>query len=320
MARLFARDSFDMDDLNLFRLVSYGSGSDFYDNAYETFNGITYQDIVEIRWAGGAYSTFFAGSSINFNAASQTITGGTVTGILETYGSFDESGWGIQKVSLSAKAIFDAAMTSSTSDDDSLIRQALSGSDIVRLSSGSDRARGYGGDDSMFGNGGNDSIYGGDGRDRLEGGTGDDRLDGGSGNDSLSGGDGADRLFAGSGRDVLNGERGKDRIYGGTDSTGDVFVFGSRYSSAVGDNRDIIYNFSKGSDDIDLRGIDARSGSPDTNNMFAWSGKTAAGHSVWWKATDSGVLLRADVNGDARADFELLLADVTSISSGDVLL
>ena len=174
--------------------------------------------------------------------------------------------------------------------------------DTFDLSGAADHARGFGGNDVMRGHGGAD------------------RLDGAAGSDVLIGGAGADVLNAGTGQDRLVGGAGKDRLQGGTDALTDVFVFNARTDSIVGANHDTILNFSTGKNDINLRGIDADVGSRSSNEAFAWSGHAAKGHSVWWTADDKGVLLQADVTGDAKADFETRLWNTDAIALGDILL
>ena len=70
----------------------------------------------------------------------------------------------------------------------------------------------------------------------LDGSAGDDLLIGGTGNDTLFGGNGADRLIGGAGRDFLVGGAGADD-----------FVF------ATGSGSDVIRDFVRGTDQIDLR-------------------------------------------------------------------
>jgi Ca2+-binding RTX toxin-like protein len=70
----------------------------------------------------------------------------------------------------------------------------------------------------------------------LDGSAGDDLLIGGAGDDTLFGGNGADRLVGGAGRDFLVGGAGAD-----------VFVF------ATGSGSDVIRDFVRGADQIDLR-------------------------------------------------------------------
>lgn len=143
---------------------------------------------------------------------------------------------------------------------------------------------------------------------RLEGNKGANGLIGGGGDDRLLGGGGPDRLIGGTGGDILVGGRG-----------GDDFVFQSRRDSRPGGDRDLIRDFDPGSDDIDLRAIDARAGT-GRDDDFGWSGRSAAKHSVWWSTDDGDVILKADVTGDRRADIAVRIEDLGRIGAGDVLL
>lgn len=149
--------------------------------------------------------------------------------------------------------------------------------------------------------------------------AGDDAVWAGRGSDQVCGHSGADRLFGEVGADTLVGGAGKDRQYGGADDMSDTFVFTTRAESVAGAERDLVFDFLRGLDDLDLKGIDAR---PTTtgDDAFAWTGQTAGAHAVWWKLMTEGVLVRADVNGDAAADFEVVLKGATSLVAGDVLL
>lgn len=171
----------------------------------------------------------------------------------------------------------------------------------------------------IIGTSDSDTLSGSAEHDRISGRAGHDVLRGDAGDDRLAGGSGNDRLHAGIGADILQGGAGRDQLHGGTDSSKDTFVFTRASDSAVGWRRDVILNFTPGSDAIDLQGIDAVA-STAANESFRWADQTASAHSVWWKATTEGILLRADVNGDARADFEVYLKGVESIGSWDVVL
>ena len=91
---------------------------------------------------------------------------------------------------------------------------------------------------------GNDVLKGNKLGNELEGNSGDDRLYGYAGEDTLEGGPGADRLYGSAGNDTLSGGPGNDRLSGGADA--DVFVF------TPGDGEDIITDFTRGEDKIDL--------------------------------------------------------------------
>lgn len=124
----------------------------------------------------------------------------------------------------------------------------------------------------LYGGDGNDTVYGGSHSDGLYGDAGDDRLSGGAGADDLYGGLGRDTLYGGADGDYLHGGSGADRIVGGAgydrmwgDSGADTFVFTSSADSphtrSVYDYEpngiDIIEDFARGYDKIDLSAIDA---------------------------------------------------------------
>ncbi len=198
----------------------------------------------------------------------------------------------------------------------------LAGSDGVdRLSGGSSNDTLYGGNgtDTLTGDGGNDVLSGGDGRDRVSGGSGNDRVFGTEGADTLLGGSGNDVLYGGTGFDQIYGGTGLDRMYGGADLGPDVFVFATVGESTPGSLRDLIYDFQVGRDHVDLRQIDANADAVG-NQRFAFNGSSPADYAVWALQFRGDIILRADVDGDARADFELRLVGVANVGAGDFFL
>jgi Ca2+-binding RTX toxin-like protein len=193
---------------------------------------------------------------------------------------------------------------------------------------GNDKIYGNGGNDRLLGSDGNDTVEGGTGADELSGGNQNDTLRGGDSKDKLSGGDGADKLFGdksddtlsgGTGRDTLTGGLGRDVISGGADK--DVFDFNSISESPDGSNRDVIESFQRGTDDIDLRTIDAKTG-VSGNNGFKFIGtdsfKDVKGE-LRIKDLGSQVIVQADVNGNGNADFEIKV-NAGSLAKSDFLL
>ncbi|OKH29985.1 hypothetical protein FACHB389_25085, partial [Nostoc calcicola FACHB-389] len=87
--------------------------------------------------------------------------------------------------------------------------------------------------------------------DTISGTGNNDDLFGGLGNDSLLGGDGNDRLFGEQGNDQLSGGEGSDTLYGGAGN--DQFVLENFRGSVGAKNLDIVTDFQKGADKIDLR-------------------------------------------------------------------
>ncbi|MDN3713084.1 M10 family metallopeptidase C-terminal domain-containing protein [Paracoccus cavernae] len=165
-------------------------------------------------------------------------------------------------------------------------------------------------DDLVRGNGGNDLIWGGDGNDLVYGQTGNDTLYGNAGNDTLNRGAGSDRLIGGAGRDVL---------WGGNDASRDTFVFSALIHSKVGAQRDVIQDFQHGVDVIELTTLDSNV-SVAGNQNFLFGGATAIANGVWYGSANGGVIVRGDINGDKVADFEIFVANVTSVTATDFLL
>jgi serralysin len=127
------------------------------------------------------------------------------------------------------------------------VRNVISGgrgNDTLSGGDGRDRLSGDAGRDLLRGDAGNDFLFGRNGRDQIFGGTGHDKIKGGSWHDKLHGDEGADKLFGGGGNDYLSGGAGNDQLTGGGGN--DRFVF------QAGDGSDLITDFTKGSDVIDI--------------------------------------------------------------------
>jgi len=152
MATLIADVPLNMTDLNFYRVTSGYVDSNFYPDANETIYGRDYADVLEVEWKqkGSYLLSVFGGYGLTTDG-SGNVTGGTVTGYLETYwnGSDWVAGWGIEDASVSATSLYAAFKTSSTADDYAIIKQILSGDDSITGSTGKDVLIGYGGDDLM---------------------------------------------------------------------------------------------------------------------------------------------------------------------------
>ncbi|PBC01674.1 hypothetical protein CK220_25195 [Mesorhizobium sp. WSM3860] len=147
-------------------------------------------------------------------------------------------------------------------------------------------------------NGGDDALYGNGGADIILGMAGNDTLFGQSGNDTLNGGDGNDRLVGGAGADALTGGAGADTFY---------------YGSAVSDsapgagNFDTITDFVHGVDKIDLSPIDAAAAPGDQAFLFGGQNAATVANSITWSEVGGNTIVRADVNGNTTADFQITL-------------
>ncbi|MEZ9841099.1 VWA domain-containing protein, partial [Vibrio sp. 10N.261.51.C5] len=102
---------------------------------------------------------------------------------------------------------------------------------------------------------GDDYVYGEKGIDVIFGSAGNDYLDGGQGNDGLRGGTGNDTVKGGAGEDILIGGLGNDILTGGSDD--DIFKFVNQDTTSSRNDirdgeRDVITDFTKGQDKIDL--------------------------------------------------------------------
>lgn len=157
----------------------------------------------------------------------------------------------------------------------------------------------FGSADTITGSGGNDYLIGLGGNDTMSGGGGKDTLDGGKGKDDIEGGNGKDKLVGGAQRDTLTGDAGAD-----------VFVFAKAKDTGVGASKhDIVTDYNaEGGDVIDLRKM-------NDNDDFHLGGNafdSEAGEIIGFQNAPGEFLVQGDLDGDAIADFEILL-------SGDLL-
>jgi len=199
------------------------------------------------------------------------------------------------------------------------------GNDQLDGGADNDQLDGGIGNDTLLGGTGLDTLLGGDGNDSLDGGADDDQLDGGIGNDVLIGGSGNDLLLGGDGTDRLDGGIGADRLLGGlgadtlTGGAGnDVFAF-----TTTDKVTDIITDFVRGQDKVDLTGIDAIA-ARDGVQAFRYIGggnfTGGQGGQLRFYTEGNNGFLAGDVDGDRVADFTIRLDGVTRFQVGDLIL
>lgn len=166
------------------------------------------------------------------------------------------------------------------------------------------------------------SVAGGTGSDTLLGGTQDDALAGDDGNDLLSGRGGEDDLLGGAGNDILKGGDGDDVLRGGAGADSlrggagaDSFVFAGASELRTAGPFDTIADFQRGTDLIDLSGF---AGTFAFNGTGGFAG--GGTRSVIWSLAGSAVTLRVDGDGDGTSDGSIVLAGITTLSAGDLVL
>jgi Ca2+-binding RTX toxin-like protein len=145
----------------------------------------------------------------------------------------------------------------------------------------------------------------------IKGNDGKNSLRGGGGNDALNGGAGEDTLDGGAGRDILFGGAGADR-----------FVFQAASDSPFGGQRDYISDFVAGLDTIDLAAIDASTALGGDQGFSFIGGGAFSRTAGELQAVFSGAntLVSGDVDGNGRADFQILVAGHVALQASDFVL
>ncbi len=140
---------------------------------------------------------------------------------------------------------------------------------------------------------------------------------GGSGADTIIGNEAANTIRGGAGNDVIDGNAGADSLYGGTGA--DTFLF-DQLSDSSPTAIDRIFDFTSGSDRIDLSRIDARTNVAGDQAFTLVTSFTGVSGQLTrsYSATNNTTTIRADVNGDGVADFVLYVNG--QIASTDLIL
>jgi serralysin len=102
----------------------------------------------------------------------------------------------------------------------------------------------------------------------------------------------------------------------------DYFGFTSLTDSVRGSNRDVISDWTSGTDKIDLHAIDANTKTVG-DQAFSWigtkgfTGKAGQLHTAF---DGPNTVIEGDVNGDRIADFQIQLNGKFSLAAGDFIL
>jgi Ca2+-binding RTX toxin-like protein len=142
----------------------------------------------------------------------------------------------------------------------------------------------------------------------MKGNTGDNRLDGGVGTDTLDGGAGDDVIVGGLGGDLLRGGSGAD-----------VFVVAHAFGPTL--ETDIVYDFVRAHGDrLDLGGVDANTLVDGDQAFVLVANFTRHAGEMTLLLAGTQTLLRLDVNGDGRADYQMKINGNVTGASGDWVL
>ncbi|PNB71284.1 hypothetical protein C1X64_25740 [Pseudomonas sp. GW456-E7] len=217
-----------------------------------------------------------------------------------------------------------------------------------------DRLVGNAYNNSLDGGNGDDTLSGGLGNDVLRGATGNDTINGGSGVDTatyegaasgvkvdlniktasqntlgagvdrllsienLTGSSYADTLKGDAAANVLTGGLGKDTLIGGAGS--DIFDFNSLLETGtISSTWDVISDFVRGSDKIDLSTLDANTATTANDAFNAIIGSTTAFTAAGQLKVANGVLY-GNTDADNTAEFAIQITGVTSLSTSDFIL
>ncbi|WP_166362084.1 calcium-binding protein [Pseudomonas akapageensis] len=181
-----------------------------------------------------------------------------------------------------------------------------SGVTLTLNDSGAATASGISGADVVVGI---ENLIGSNSADKLTGSSGDNLLDGGRGNDQLSGGDGNDILIGGLGKDILTGGAGAD-----------VFKFTTLSETGVtSSTRDVITDFVRGIDKIDLSVLDANTATNADNSFTTFIASTAAFTAAGQLKFSAGVLY-GNTDSDAAAEFTVQLTGITTLDTTDLIV
>jgi len=143
----------------------------------------------------------------------------------------------------------------------------------------------------------------------LTGNSADNVLNGGAGADILLGGTGNDRLIGGLGQDVLTGGSGSD-----------IFDFNEFSESGLTISTwDLITDFERGIDKIDLSTLDANTGT-SANDAFHTIIGSASNFTMAGQLKVSNGILYGNTNSDSSPEFAIKILGISEISHSDFIL
>lgn len=135
---------------------------------------------------------------------------------------------------------------------------------------------------------------------------------------TLTGNGAANALNGGAGNDTLSGGAGKDSLTGGLGN--DIFDFNALSESGpTSASWDVINDFARGSDRIDLSTLDANTATAANDAFTSVIGSTAA-FGVAGQLKFVGGVLYGNTDADSTAEFAIQLVGITSLTTADLVV
>ncbi|MND47399.1 Bifunctional hemolysin/adenylate cyclase precursor [compost metagenome] len=135
---------------------------------------------------------------------------------------------------------------------------------------------------------------------------------------TLTGNGAANALNGGAGNDTLSGGGGKDSLTGGLGN--DIFDFNALSESGpTSASWDVINDFARGSDRIDLSTLDANTATAANDAFTSVIGSTAAFSAAGQLKVLGGVLY-GNTDADSAAEFAIQLVGITSLTTADLIV
>ncbi len=145
-----------------------------------------------------------------------------------------------------------------------------------------------------------------------------ENLTGSNYNDRLTGNAAANLLNGGGGNDILIGGTGKDVLTGGAGS--DIFDFNALAETGLTSSTwDIITDFVRGADKIDLSTLDANTATTTNDAFSSVIGSTAAFNAAGQLKVSGGVLY-GNTDADSAAEFAIQIVGLNSATTADFIL
>jgi Ca2+-binding RTX toxin-like protein len=145
---------------------------------------------------------------------------------------------------------------------------------------------------------------------------------GGDGIDTITGNGQANDIRGGNGNDILRGAGGQDTLRG--EAGADRFTLDLITDSTVGAGADIVVDFSQAqADRIDLSTIDADTTTLDQAFVLVANGTdpfSGVAGQLRYEVIGSNTSVFGDVDGDAVADFEIVLTGAFTLTAADFVL